>query len=197
MRGEARANALTRRLIAISEQHQLSHFRAIGQNKLGWALCQNGDFQQGISVLEPAIQALEAAEFRLALPFDLATLADAKRRVGDLDGAAALCTRALQMISDTGQRWLEPEARRIEALTAYDLRPQEPEKAEAMLRRAVECARSLAFPVFELRCLLSLKQVLRKADGDVEARLEELSSFGDLEMRAAKAAQSVASLFSV
>jgi tetratricopeptide (TPR) repeat protein len=185
----------TRRLISISEQHQLSHFRAIGQNKLGWALCQNGDFQQGISVLEPAIQALEAAEFRLALPFDLAILADAKRRVGDLVGATAACTRARQMIADTGQKWIEPEALRIEALTAHDL--QEPERAEATLRGAVECARGLALPVFELRCLLSLRDVLRKADGDIETRIEELSSLGDLKVRAAKAAQSVASVFSM
>jgi class 3 adenylate cyclase/tetratricopeptide (TPR) repeat protein len=187
----------TRRLIAISEQHQLSHFRAIGQNKLGWALCQNGDLQQGISVLEPAIQALETAEFRLALPFDLAILADAKRRVGDLDGARAVCARALQMISDTGQKWIEPEALRIEALTVHDLYPEEPARAEAILRRAVECARHLALPVFELRCLLSLKHVLRTADSDVDIRLKELSSLGDLEMRAAKAAQSVAALLSV
>ena len=177
-------------------QHQLSHFRAIGQNKLGWALCQSGDFRQGISVLEPAIQALEGAEFRLALPFDLAILADAKRRVGDLVGATAVCARALGMIADTGQRWIEPEALRIEALTVHDLHPQEPERAEAILRRAAGSARSLALPVFELRCLSSLQNVLRKSDRDVDGRLKELSSLGDLEMRAAKAAQSVASLLS-
>lgn len=187
----------TRRLIAISEQHQLSHFRAIGQNKLGWALCQNGDFQQGISVLEPAIGALEAAEFRLALPFDLAILADAKRRVGDLEGATAVCARAVQMISDTGQKWIEPEVLRVAALTTLDLHPQEREKAEATLRRAVDCARALALPVFEVRCLSSLRDVLGEADGDVDRRLKELARVSDLETRAAKAARSAASLLNM
>ncbi len=77
-----------RRQIRISEQHQLRVFRHYGEAMLGWALCQQGSFDQGIAALEEAIAALEAAEWRLSGPVFLAILADAKRRCGMLAGGA-------------------------------------------------------------------------------------------------------------
>jgi class 3 adenylate cyclase/tetratricopeptide (TPR) repeat protein len=185
-----------RRMIAISEQHQLSHFRAFGAIHLGWALCQGGDFQQGISVLQPAIAALEKANFRLTLPFHLSILADAERGAGKLDEAQALCARAQHVIAETGQRWLEPEALRIEALIASELRPRDTVGTEALFQRAAACARQLDFPTFEFRCLLSLSRTLRRTSTEAEIRLKELSRFADMDIRAARAAQSFSALLS-
>jgi predicted ATPase len=180
-----------RRLIAVSEQHRLGPFRAFGTAFLGWALCQHGDLQQGITVMEQAIEAFDAIDFRLSITGHLANLADAKRTSGKFHDAEALCGRALELVSESSQRWLEPEVRRIEALIASDARPQQPDKAEDMLRSAAICARDLGLPVFELRCLVSLRDFLgtTRQDVGVESRMRELSHLRDLDRRVAVAMQ--------
>src|SRR5258708_13455191 len=95
----------------------------------------------------------------LGLARYLAILADARRRHGQLQGAQAACMRAALAVS-SDSRWVEPEVRRVEALLARDLRPQEPKEAEAGLQRAAECARELGFPAFERPRLLDLPSPL-------------------------------------
>jgi class 3 adenylate cyclase len=181
---------VARHSIAVSEQHRLGAWRRYAETFLGWAFCQQGDLERGIAVIEPAIAAQEASGFYLTMSGSLAILADAKRRRGQLRSAQALCARAVTMVCEgRDARWLEPEVRRIEALVARDLNPQEPAQAAAMLKSAVECARRLGFPVFELRCLISLSEVLGEGNRDaaVEQHIRELSHLRDLEARAIKA----------
>jgi len=177
-----------RRLTAVSEQHGLRPFLTVGKAFLGWALCQQGDLEQGIAVMEEAIAAAEAAKNSLGLARYLAILADARRRHGQLQGAQAACMRAALAVS-SDSRWVEPEVRRVEALLARDLRPQEPKEAEAGLERAAECARTLGLPVFELRCLLDLKSLLGPSRQrlDVDSRIDELAYVRDVDRRAESA----------
>jgi class 3 adenylate cyclase/tetratricopeptide (TPR) repeat protein len=177
-----------RRLTAISEQHGLRPFLTVGKAFLGWALCQRGDLEQGIAVMEEAITAADAAKNSLGLARYLAILADARRRHGQLRGAEAACMRAAQAVS-SDSRWVEPEVRRIEALLTRDLRPQEPKAAEAGLERAAECARTLGLPVFELRCLLDLKSLLGPSRQrlDVDSRIDELAYVRNVDRRAESA----------
>jgi class 3 adenylate cyclase/tetratricopeptide (TPR) repeat protein len=177
-----------RRLISVSKQHRLVNMHTFGEAFLGWGLCQSGNLDQGITVLERAIDAFDAVNYRLTISAHLATLADAKRRGGRLDEAQALCARAKHMISESSARWLEPEVLRIDALIASELRPQAPEKVRAAFLDAVECAKSLCFPVFELRCLLSLRDFLgpHRKNAKVDSRIEELSTFHEIDRRAVK-----------
>ena len=60
--------------------------------------------------------------------------------------------------------------------------------AEEALRRAVECAQTLGSPIFERRCLLSLKQLLGPNHSlEIEARLKKLSYLGDLAQKVSTA----------
>jgi predicted ATPase len=178
-----------RRLIAVSEQHQLGPFRSFGEAFFGWALCQAGNLHQGAAVLQQAIDSFEAIDYRMSLAGHLANLAEAKRRLKKLDEANALCARARQIIDDGGDRWLEPEVRRIQAQIAADLGSATPDRVEAMYRAAAACAHGLGFPVFELRCLASLQAFLgpSRADPALDARIAELDAFGDLRRRAGEA----------
>jgi class 3 adenylate cyclase/tetratricopeptide (TPR) repeat protein len=177
-----------RRLTAVSEQHGLRPFLTVGKAFLGWALCQRGAFEQGIAVMEEAIAAAETAKNSLGLARYLAILADARRRHGQLQGAQAACMRAALAVS-SDSRWVEPEVRRVEALLARDLRPQEPKEAEAGLERAAGCARELGLPVFELRCLLDLQSLLgpSRRSLDVDSRIGELAYVRDVDRRAESA----------
>jgi len=176
-------------LIALSEQHRLGPFRLFGSAFLGWAMCQYGNLEQGIAALKGSIERLESIEFRLSLPGHLANLADAQRRLGNLDGAQASSARSLELISDGCDRWTEPDVRRIDALIAADMKTLHPDAIEAKFRDSAECARKLGFPIFELRALLGLQNFLagRRRDNGVEARIGELSHLQNLDRRVADA----------
>jgi class 3 adenylate cyclase/tetratricopeptide (TPR) repeat protein len=178
-----------RRLVALAEQHRLSPLRAHGEAHIGWALCRQGDLAQGSAVLEGAIAAFDAAGYCAGVVRYIATLADARRRTGRLAEAEALCARALRMVREGGEFWLEAEAMRIGALVARDADPRRQEEAEALLRDAADRARRRGMPVFELWCLLDLSRLLGPARPDpaVSARIGELSHLRNLERRAAEA----------
>jgi class 3 adenylate cyclase len=171
-----------RRLIRISEQHRLRVFRSLGEAMLGWALCQQGSFEQGIAALEQAIADLDAAEWRLSGPGNLVILADAKRRSGMLAEARTLANRAVAA-AGVSDRWVEPEALRVAALTVAETSPGDP-SALTLARQAVACARRMAAPVFELRCLETLYGLSNAAERrDIETRLGELARFRGLDQR--------------
>jgi predicted ATPase len=178
-----------RRLIALSEQHRLGLLRAHGEAHLGWALCRRGDLAQGSAVLEQAVAAFDAAEYCTGLVRYLSVLADARRRAGRFGEAEALCARALRLVREGGEFWLEAEVMRTGALVARDADPRRRGEAEALLRDAAARARGRGMPVFELWCLLDLSGTLGPAriDAAVSARIGELSHLRDLERRAAEA----------
>ena len=180
-----------RSLLALAEQHRLYGFRAHAAAFIGWALCQGGKLEEGIPMIAKAVAAFDSVQFRLSTAGHLANLADAQRRAGRLKEAAATIQGAMGLMPD-GSQWLEAELRRVHALVAADLAPAERDRAEAQLRDAVRCARDYGFAVLERRCLVSLAEFLHSAgrpDATVESRLGELSRFGDLDRRVARAMQ--------
>lgn len=181
-------------LLALAEQHRLYGFRAWAAAFIGWALCQSGKPEEGMSMLAKAIAAFDSVQWGLSLAGHVANLADAQRRVGRLTEAAATCERAMELMP-AGCQWLEAELRRVHALVAAELAPADRDRAETLLRGAVTCAQEYRFPVLERRCLVSLAQFLESAgrsDATVEARLGELSNFADLDRRVARAMQAFA-----
>lgn len=177
--------AAARRLLAVSEQHGLRPFMVVAKAFLGWALCQRGDFEQGISTLEGAIAMLESVKSSMNVSGYLAALADARRRNGQLTEAQEASQRARKMLSRDSQ-WFEPEVLRVEALIVHQLSSDGAREAEAGLRRAVDSARRLGLPVAELRCLLELRNLLgrNRQIPDVDARIEELAHVQDAGRRA-------------
>jgi len=169
-----------RKLIALAEHHKLGPLRSFGTAFLGWALCQHGDLEQGIAVLQQALDEFEAVSFRMSITGHLAVLADAKRRTGKLDEAATLCTRAQLWIAEGADRWLEPEVLRGAALIRRDRLGQADASVETALASAAQLARDLEFPIFELRCLKNIVEHGGPIFVDaarVQARISELRTF--------------------
>jgi predicted ATPase len=171
-----------RKLVTLSEEHSLGPFRMFGSAFLGWAQCQQGDLTTGIATLTEATDQLEHVGFRLSLAGHLANLADALRQDQQLDAARTVCDRALGLLNEGGERWLEPEVLRIAGLVAHD-QTKEREKAAAMLQEAVMSARRLAYPLFDLRCLQTLRAVIGNDDAVLEENISRLASLGDLAAR--------------
>jgi len=119
----------------------------------------------------------------------LAVLADAQRRQGNIEDAETTCSRALKIISDGSDRWIEPEVRRIDAIVARDSAAYDAKIIEDKFRSSVECARKLSFLPFELHGLLSLRDFLgnESKGSELEARICELAYLNNLEDRVAEA----------
>jgi len=172
-------------LIALSDQHRLGPFRLFGSAFLGWALCQQGDLENGAAMLKKAIDKLESIEFRLSITSHLAVLADAQRQLGHIEDARKTCDRALALISNGTDRWIEPEVRRVDALIESDIKPSNTERIEVKFREAIDCAKKLGFPIFELRGLLSLQSFLgpSRKNTEIASRIKELSHLQNLDQR--------------
>jgi tetratricopeptide (TPR) repeat protein len=174
-----------RRLVAVSEQHGLTPFVTVAKGMLGWALCVCGDYDQGCTVLEEAIEGAVAGRNNLGLARYLTFLADARRRNGQLENARVAGARAADVIA-SDSKWFESEVYRTQALVALDLDPQNPDQARALLEQAASCARQIGAPVFELRALLDLKALGGSTAGtsELDARIAELDRFRDIDRRA-------------
>jgi hypothetical protein len=136
-------------------------------------------------MLTKAIEKLESIEFFLSIPGHLGILADAQRQQGDLEGAKKSCARALSLIADGGDRWIEPEVHRVDALIESDMGRLDRTKIEAKFLDSIECAKKMGCPIFELRGLVSLKNFLgtSRQDIEVESRIKQLSYLQNLDRR--------------
>lgn len=170
------------RLVALSEQHRLEGFRAHGAAFLGWGLSLKGDVARGAAIMAQAIAGFDSVGYVLSLSGYLANLAHAQLKLGQVEAAEATCRRALDLMSRSGNCWLEPELRRIEALIAAQGPENRQRAAEGLFRHAAGRASALNAPVLEHRCLGSLREHLGhdRLDGATQARLAELSGYGDL-----------------
>jgi hypothetical protein len=166
---------MMRRLISLADQHRLGAYHAFGTAFFGWALCQNDDLAQGISVLEQAIEEMDALENLLSRAGFLAALADAQRRAGKTDLAVQTTQRARALIDNGSDIWLAPEVLRVQSLVVRDAGGPEP-NAESLARSAVAKARQLEFPFFELRCLETLAEFAGR-DPALEQRAEALARY--------------------
>ena len=171
-----------RKVVAVSEQHDLPGFRPHGLGFLGWGLAQKGEYEEGIVLMTSAVKAFDAMEYTLGVCAHLVNLADAQRRVGRLEEAKAASARAIEIISSSGNAWAEAEILRVDALIEADRSASGRRDAASRLWFAAERARAIGSPVFERRCLLSLVEVggdpdiLRKA----RERLGALAPFDHL-----------------
>lgn len=93
----------------------------------------------------------------LLRPYGLGLLSEARRRMGDWDGALAAVTEALALVQATGEVWWEPELLRIRAMLLADR--GELAETETVLTRAVTIARGQQAKALELRAATSLARL--------------------------------------
>jgi tetratricopeptide (TPR) repeat protein len=98
----------------------------------------------GLKLMRAAIDAAEAMHSRLFRPTQLATLASAHARLGEIDTALELVERALTIAAETGERRAEAALHRSrgELLLAAGRRAE----AEAALQRSLAVARAQPAP---------------------------------------------------
>lgn len=183
-RGEVqKTQEQTDALMALTQEHEIPQFAAMGVIVRGWALTKLGDVEDGVAQLQGGLAALRATRQELGRPYFLALLAEAYRQRGQIEEGLTAVAEALEITSKTGECMHQAELWRLKGqltLEARDWRletssssPQAPslkpqvsrgveQEAEGYFLKAVEIARRQQAKSLELRATTSLARLWRQ-----------------------------------
>jgi predicted ATPase len=150
------------RVLALAREQGFPAYASFATLYRGWALAEQGLEDVGITMLREGMAAYRATGAGLGLPYQLARLAEAYARTGQVrDGLSAL-TEALIATEKTGdRRWVAELYRLYGELTLRSESGSE-EEAEESFRRAIAIANGQHAKSLELRATASLARLLAK-----------------------------------
>src|SRR5262249_54550374 len=93
-------------LISVAVDQGFLLWRAMGTIYRGWVGVNNGDARQGILLMREESAAYQATGAVAWVPYQIALLAKGYEIAGQIGEAADLLNDGLQMIEQTGERWL-------------------------------------------------------------------------------------------
>jgi class 3 adenylate cyclase len=141
----------------IARQHRFAQWLAWAQEQRGWALCQLGDADQGVALLEEArhhFQEVGESPITRALYY----LAEGCFLAGRLEAALNHVETAHQHAEANGGHHLRAEIHRLHAEVLQARGAPTPE-IEGHLRAALEISRSQGARLWELRAVTSLARL--------------------------------------
>jgi predicted ATPase len=156
------------RLVAVTTEHGIPSWRAVGTIHRGWVKVKNGDVTEGMSLLRSGSIAFRATGAELWMPHYIALLAAACEIAGQIEEALTLLDEALQIADRTGERWLAAELNRHKGQLL--LRQGHTEAAEELYRKALSIAEEQEAKLWELRAAASLARLRRDQGRRAEAR---------------------------
>jgi predicted ATPase len=154
-------------LIAISDEHGLPFWQALGRVFRGWALVEAGQVRPGRAELETGLAAYRATAGVLYLPYALILWADTCRAQGDLAAGLEAIAEAKAAIEASGVRGFEAHAHRVEGKlrrASGDL-----EAAAACYQRSMAVARGQQARLSELRAAVDLAELWHERGRQSEA----------------------------
>src|SRR5262245_32560265 len=167
------------KLTKLANDRELPYWQALGDFLCGWCATRTGRAGDAVGLLQEGLRLWAQTGSQIFRPICLAFLADAHAADGSPDLAQRTFEEALQIASETGERWAEPE---IHRLFGDFLTHREPSAAAiARYERAIAVAREQGSRSFELRATTSLARVLSDQGRHVEAddRLLKIYRFFD------------------
>src|SRR5262249_25521088 len=138
----------------------------------GWGLAEQGRVAEGISQMRQGLAGWQATGALSHRPYQLALLAEALGRKGQVLEALQTSNEALDLASSTGERFLEAELHRLRGeilLRGGEGGEAEPSGAEACFRQSLAVARSQECRSLELRAALSLSRLALRGPDPAEA----------------------------
>jgi DNA-binding response OmpR family regulator/class 3 adenylate cyclase/predicted ATPase len=142
-------------VVALCNEHGLSHWMACGRILEGWAATSRGEVDQGIELLRAGVAAWRKGGARLWLPLFLILEAKAYAKGGSSDAALEVIEQAIAISEETGERWCLAEILRIKAglLSATD---RAGDQVETLFAKSLEIARGQQARCWELRTACDL-----------------------------------------
>jgi class 3 adenylate cyclase/predicted ATPase len=163
------------KLIELANDRQLPYWQALGDFLCGWHATRAGRAGDAVGLLQEGLRLWAQTGSRIYSPICLAFLAEAYAADDKLDLAHRTFEEALRTVSETGERWAEPE---IHRLFGDILARRGPSDASiANYERAIAVARAQGSRSFELRATTSLARALSGQGRHAEAHVRLLNIY--------------------
>jgi len=144
----ARVLACAEAAVAVCARHGFGYYGEWARVLIGWARGQERP-EEGIPIIESALESLDRGRAQARRPYYLSLLADTYGRLGKRDRARSILDDAINMALDRGDVWWLP------ALYLQKSDFEAAPEREAMLQRALALARGQLSRGLEQRILLS------------------------------------------
>lgn len=164
------ANEYGEELVDHAYKHGLRPHYAAGLCVKGSLAAKRGEPEAGIAPLRSGLAEMKDATYLLFYPLFWAELAAALGAMGRIDESLTEIDEALRFAIETDYRWYVPEILRIKgellALRGF----KDPALIEDLFRQSMRQANTQQAAYWELSAAISLAELLRRQQRDVEAR---------------------------
>jgi len=110
---EQAVQAYAEKQILLCQEEGFTLWWAVGMIQQGWALCEQGDDEEGLVQMRKGLSAYLATGAKNAQPYHLALMARVYGRQGQVQEGLALLDQALAIVAKTGERHCEAELYRL------------------------------------------------------------------------------------
>lgn len=158
LRGDfASAQTKLKAALALCAEQKYSLWLAVATMVQGWAVAEEGQAEAGLETLRQGIHEYTATGSSLMTAAGLRALADLLRKQGESEQAMTVVDRALELVQDNRDRWVEAELQRIRGEAALALGNHV--MAEASFRAAMCMAGAQGAALWALRAATSLARL--------------------------------------
>lgn len=174
------AGELAEAAITLSREQGFPYWLAWGEILRGWAQAEQGGAAEGIDQIRRGIFACQATGAELARPYQLALLAQAYIKAGQMSAALETLTEALTTAERNAERYCLAELHRLrgelllQRASDQSSKPSNDEEAEACFLEAISIAGNQGARSLELRAVLSFGR-LQIERGNAEGTRQRLS----------------------
>jgi tetratricopeptide (TPR) repeat protein len=158
--------ALSRKVIELSEKFEIPHTAAQGRIDLGRARAELGHPAEGVALIRQGIAEKEQTMSLLAHTHNYTVLAETQALVGEIDDALVTAEKAVEL--NPQERVDHPDAYRVRG--ELRLRKGLTELAEQDFRKAIALSQEMSAKMLELSATTSLARLLRDTNRREEAR---------------------------
>ncbi|WP_198024906.1 AAA family ATPase [Bradyrhizobium sp. Cp5.3] len=155
-------------VVTSCRDHGLSHWMACGRILEGWASICEGDFDQGIELLQSGIANWQKAGARLWLPLFLALEAEAHAKHGDMASARTTIEKAIAVAEKGSEQWFLAELLRLKAGLLPRIKGTA-KQMEALYVTSLQIAERQQARCWELRTACDLASFWRRSGRAVDA----------------------------
>jgi len=197
-RGEVQlAQERAEAMVTLAQEREFARWLGGGLLLRGWALAVQGSIEEGMEQLSQGVAAWRSMGGELAMPSNLAILAEVYGKAGRAEEGLHAVAEGLAIAHRTGERRFEAELYRLKGellLQQAAGRGSAHSEVEACFLQAIDTARRQHARSWELRAAMSLSRLWQVQGKRVEARqlLAEIydwftEGFETLDLREAKA----------
>jgi DNA-binding winged helix-turn-helix (wHTH) protein/predicted ATPase len=161
--------------LTIASEHGFAQWRGLAMVLHGWTLVEQGYGEAGIVQMRHGVAAYQATGAELSVPYQLALLAEACGKAGQIREGLNVVAKALTLVNKSGARFSEAELYRLKGKLTLQSTVQGPKsnvagEAEACFRRAIEIACSQGAKTWELRATMSFCRLWQQQGKRADAR---------------------------